>query len=535
MKSEKKDLIYLFLVSTISFFSSLWASKADLMEARNFVTAREMVRSGHWLIPTMNGQFRFEKPPFPTWITGIFMKIFNTTTNEFILRIPVALLSIGMIFLIYYLVKIGTNNHRLAYITGLVTSTTFMLIKLGNKNTWDMFGYILMLGFLTFIFKGLKESNNKNFLIASLFLGCSLLSKGPIPLYGMGLPFFGAYIFVYGFKNIRKNFWKLLLSIFIGIIIAGIWPLLMIIHEKNIFIKVMNKEASTWTNKHVRSIFYYLDYFIYTGVWIVFVLASFYKKWVKTKIQNKDFFSFLFFWNFLALILLSLIKMKKDRYAIPMYILSPMMGAHLIDYYLNKNWSEILKKEKIFLKLHFLIVSIIAFGIPILFYIKGYTKGYIGSFYLVFVSFGFLYLGYIFIQVILERETLKKGLYATGILMLFTSITTTWFVQRIVMDGVRDKYLPLSTLKNQKKITLPILTIDSDEILNVWNVGEKIVTIKNSSNLPKEFLLLEESDKNTVLKILSPKYKLENFGTYYKYEDEDKLIYLYHIKKKIGI
>jgi len=209
-----------------------------------------------------------------------------------------------------------------------------------------------------------------------------------------------------------------------------------------------------------------------------------------------------------------------------------MMGAHLIDYYLNKNWSEILKKEKIFLKLHFLIVSIIAFGIPILFYIKGYTKGYIGSFYLVFVSFGFLYLGYIFIQVILERETLKKGLYATGILMLFTSITTTWFVQRIVMDGVRDKYLPLSTLKNQKKITLPILTIDSDEILNVWNVGEKIMTIKNSSNLPKEFLLLEESDKNTVLKILSPKYKLENFGTYYKYEDEDKLIYLYHIKKR---
>ena len=56
--------------------------------------------------------------------------------------------------------------------------------------------------------------------------------------------------------------------------------------------------------------------------------------------------------------------------------------------------------------------------------------------------------------------------------------------------------------------------------------------IKNKSNLPKEFLLLEESDKNTVLKVLSPKYKLENFETYYKYEDEDKLIYLYHIKEK---
>ena len=151
MDREKKDLVYLFFISAISFFSSLWASKADLMEARNFVTAREMVRYGNWIIPTMNGNFRFEKPPFPTWITAIFMKMFKTTSNEFILRIPIALLSIGLIFLIYYLVKTGTNNHRLGYITGLVTSTTFMIVKLGNKNTWDMFGYILIFGFLTFI------------------------------------------------------------------------------------------------------------------------------------------------------------------------------------------------------------------------------------------------------------------------------------------------------------------------------------------------------------------------------------------------
>ena len=132
MNREKKDFMYLFFIGTISFFSSLWVNKADLMEARNFVTAREMVRYGNWIIPTMNGNFRFEKPPLPTWITAIFMKIFKTTSNEFILRIPIALLSIGMIFLIYYLVKTGTNNHRLAYITSLVSSTTFMLLTVAS-------------------------------------------------------------------------------------------------------------------------------------------------------------------------------------------------------------------------------------------------------------------------------------------------------------------------------------------------------------------------------------------------------------------
>lgn len=531
MKKEKKDLVYLLFISIISFFSSLWAEKADLMEARNFVTAREMVRYGNWIIPTMNGNFRFEKPPLPTWITAIFMKIFETTSNEFILRIPIALLSIGMIFLIYYLVKIGTNNHRLGYITGLVTSTTFMLIKLGNKNTWDMFGYILVFGFVTFIFKGLKTNRYKDFLIGGIFLGGSLLSKGPVPLYGMGISFFVAYIYVYGFKNIKENWDKIILAFILGSLLAGAWPLAMIVYQKNIFMSVMNKEVSTWTTKHTKWIFYYLDYYIYTGVWIFFVLGSFHKKWVKTKIENKEFFSFLFFWNFSSLILLSLIKIKKDRYAIPMYILSPMMAAHLIDYYLKKNWVEIIKKERIFLKFNFVVLTILSLGTPFLLYIKGYSKGYIGIFYFISITTGFLCLGHIFIKVILEKESLKKGLYITGVLMLFINISTTWFVEKIVMDGVRDGYLPLSSLKDQEVIKMPILTIDSDEVTNVWNIGKKIEKIKEISQLPNEFLLLEEADEKKVEKAIGTEYQLKSNKTYYKYQDEEKLIHLYRIEK----
>lgn len=531
MKKEKKDLICLFFVSVISFFSSLWAGKVGLMEARNFVTAREMVRYGNWIIPTMNGNFRFEKPPFPTWITAIFMKIFNTTSNEFILRIPVACLTVIMIFLVYYLVKIGTNNHKLAYVTGLVTSTTFMIIKLGNENTWDMFGYILIFGFITFIFKGLKTSNNTDFIIGGIFLGTSLLSKGPVPFYGMALPFFISYIFIYGFYSIKSQWKKLLLSVVIGIILASFWPLLMIIYEKDIFMNVMNKEISTWTTKHTRGFFYYFDYFIYTGVWFLFVIASFHKKWIDGKVENKKFFSFLFFWNLLALLLLSLVKMKKERYAIPLYILSPMMGAHLIDYYLKKDWTSIFKREKILLKFHFLIMLVISFGIPALFYFQGFRKGYVGKIYFIFIGITFISLGSFFIKVIFEKEKLKRGLYATGILMLTVTLSTTWFVERIVMDGVRKDYLPLSSLKSNLNISAPILTLNSDEISNVWNIGRKIEKFKNGVDLPVKFLLLDEWKEEKIEKIISPSYKIINYEIYYKYQDENKLIYLYNIEK----
>lgn len=43
----------------------------DIMEARNMVTAREMVHDGNWLVPTMNGDLRLEKPPLPTWLTAV--------------------------------------------------------------------------------------------------------------------------------------------------------------------------------------------------------------------------------------------------------------------------------------------------------------------------------------------------------------------------------------------------------------------------------------------------------------------------------
>ncbi|HNQ27790.1 MAG TPA: glycosyltransferase, partial [Aquaticitalea sp.] len=40
----------------------------SIMEARNFITAREMVDDGNWLLTTMNGEARYEKPPLPTWL-----------------------------------------------------------------------------------------------------------------------------------------------------------------------------------------------------------------------------------------------------------------------------------------------------------------------------------------------------------------------------------------------------------------------------------------------------------------------------------
>ena len=532
---ERKNLIYLFFYGIISLFPNLWSERVGIMEARNFVTAREMIDNGNWIITTMNGKFRFEKPPLPTWMTALFMKIFNTSTNEFVLRLPVAICTLGLIFMIYFFVKSATENSKLAFISGFVGTTTFMIIKLGNKNSWDMFPYIFMFGSIVYIFTGLKSLKTKNYLISGVFMGASLLSKGPVPVYGMMLPFFIAYSTVYGFSNIKINFKKILLTIVIGVSLAALWPTAIMLTHKDLFLSVMNKEVGTWSNKHVKSIFYYFDYVIYIGVWMIFALASFFKRWSEKRSPDNKFFSMLFLWNLITFIFISLIKMKKKRYGVPLYILTPMMASHLIFYFMNKDWKELVKKENFIIKTHTILMVTISILIFPMFYFKGYRNGYIGIIYLSFIAVVFLFFSYEFIMGFTEKRKIKQILFLTGFLMIIINISVTWFVEKYVRTKYRNEYKYLSTVKDSNTFSSIVYTFKDDQIENVWKVGQKIKVIDNFQNMPNEFFLLDSRKELLIKETLKSQFIIEKKDTYYQYEDDDKIIYLYKvIKNKKG-
>ena len=161
-KQERKYLIILAFISMVAFFSNLWVRPADLMEARNFITAREMIQNDNYIIPTLNDFLRFEKPPLPTWVTALVMNITGNVKDEYILRIPVALCGILFIYLLYYFVKITTENKLQSFITAFIGSTTFMIIKIGNENTWDLYTYVFAFGAILFFIRGLKKEDRKS-------------------------------------------------------------------------------------------------------------------------------------------------------------------------------------------------------------------------------------------------------------------------------------------------------------------------------------------------------------------------------------
>ncbi len=69
---EKYPIVSICVFVLIILLPNLDTINVTIMEARNFITAREMVNEGNWILTTLNGEPRYQKPPLPTWITAVF-------------------------------------------------------------------------------------------------------------------------------------------------------------------------------------------------------------------------------------------------------------------------------------------------------------------------------------------------------------------------------------------------------------------------------------------------------------------------------
>jgi len=76
------------------------------MESRNLITAREMTEKGNWLIPTMNGELRLEKPPLPTWEAAIVEHI--SPDDIALQRVPAGIMGV---VLVNFLLSLCEKHH----------------------------------------------------------------------------------------------------------------------------------------------------------------------------------------------------------------------------------------------------------------------------------------------------------------------------------------------------------------------------------------------------------------------------------------
>jgi len=367
---EKRPILTLFLVVFLMLIIHLDIPNITIMEARNFITSREMIQDNHWILTTMNGEPRYQKPPLPTWLTAFSGLVFGAK-SLWALRLPSALfvfISGAFIYLISKEIKLS-KQHSL--INGLITVTSFYVFAITNEGPWDIFAHGFMLVaiyFLIRLFQSDKRLLQKG-LAAGFFIGCSVLSKGPVSMFALLLPFLIAYGISFKYVNFKKKMLALLLTLITLLIVGATWFLYVRFEDPTTFLAITKRETGNWSSYNVRPFYYYWSFFIQSGIWTIPAFIGLLYPFISKRTSAKKQYRFSFLWTLIAVVLLSAIPEKKARYLMPVLLPLAMSTGFYINY-LIENFKSISKKsEKLLVNFSFGIIALIGVLSPIAIYL----------------------------------------------------------------------------------------------------------------------------------------------------------------------
>ncbi|MDQ3290173.1 MAG: glycosyltransferase family 39 protein, partial [Bacteroidota bacterium] len=443
------QVVLLFVIIYATFFQNLQAVDPSLMEARNFITVREMTQHGNWLIPTLNGEPRLAKPPLPTWLTAISVLAFGDLYNLVALRFPAAIIAAFTVYFLFLLARQLTRDRLIPLLAGIVLTTSFSFFNIGRQGTWDIYCHAFMLGSIWLLVKGMKEISKAYgyFVGSGILLGCSFLSKGPVSFYALLLPFLLSYGFGYGTTAFKKHWFGILLAFFICLVISLAWPLYVYLQEPAKLATNITNESTAWVNRHVKPFWFYLSFPWQAGIWAIFTVAALFVPYARRRIAPYGNFRFLSGWVFIDLFLLSVIPEKKERYLLPLLIPMALLTAHYIRFLLAAfKQNSTTKADNFFFILNGVLFTIMALGLPIFLYQLGFSKNIISLNAFVISSIFFLVLGACLLVALKNKNfglqlTGMVGIHVVAIFILLPNYLNMLYPKKnnVGLDKVREQ------------------------------------------------------------------------------------------------
>lgn len=474
-KLEQYPVLSICIIVLLMCCVSFSVLDVTIMEARNFITAREMINDGNWLLTTMNGEPRYQKPPLPTWLTAFSALIFGFK-NVLALRFPgiimIAIMGISAYFLSLKL--IGNKQH--AFINGVITITSFYVVGIVIEAPWDIFTHGFMLIAIYHLFQLFEKPKKywKHTLIAGFFFGLSILSKGPISLYALLLPFLFAYGITYKYKGFKQKAFSIFSFVLIALIIGGWWYLYVRLEDPQTFTEITSKETGNWGSYNVRPFYYYWSFFTQSGLWTIPAFIALLYPYMKSRVSNLGAYRLSFWWTLIAVILLSIIPEKKSRYLMPVLIPMAINTGFYIEYLFRKFKDLKDKRETIPVYFNFGLIAAIGFLFPLIFFAGPFLVGYVLLAYIVFSVF-FIALGITIIKN-LRNRSFKPIFYAC----IYFLISVTFIAPFIPLQRPME-YHSIRGLNHQmleQNMELYSLGYVSPEM--IWQYGDKIPQIKLS-------------------------------------------------------
>ncbi len=304
------------LASGLILFFNLWARSLENHGYLRYAeVAREMIRSGDWVVPHYNGGIFIDKPPLLFWLIAIPSSLYGSVT-PLIARLPSFFAAwVGVIVLCLWAKSVyGTVQSGL--ISGGVLLSAYQYFFQARLAKTDILLCVFILLSLYFFYLGYRESRWRRFLFHGLsfgFMGLGNLTKGP---FGM-IPLLIISVFLIKEKEVKRLISKEFLA---GYLILGLtslpWVFLFIDRvglEQAITLvrenKILSRQAPVY--------FYLLEIWGQYLPWsLLFPFIGLYVWRERERIWHSHESLFLV-WFVLLFVLLTLFKVRASRYLLP--------------------------------------------------------------------------------------------------------------------------------------------------------------------------------------------------------------------------
>ncbi len=185
--------LLLALYCSFFFFYGLNAGELYRNETLRAIIAREMLRTGNWIVPTLYGEPLFTKPP------GMYMAIALCSwpfgeVSEWTARLPSALAAASIVFLMYWFFT-RQLDRRAGLLAALLVPMSAFWLERSTSAEIDMLLVAWVTASMLFFLRALVADGsplNGWWLLAALVcMACGTLTKWTAPafFYGTALPF----------------------------------------------------------------------------------------------------------------------------------------------------------------------------------------------------------------------------------------------------------------------------------------------------------------------------------------------------------
>lgn len=303
----------LLTASSLILFFNLWARSLENHDYLRYAeVTREMIRSGDWIVPHLNGEIYLDKPPLLFWFMAIPSTLYGSVT-PLIARLPCALSAwIGVLLLFLWGREIyGTTQSGL--ISGGILLSSYQYFFQARMAKTDMILCILILLSLYFFHIGYHGVKGKSYLsygLSFFFMGLGVLTKGPFGLIPLPI------ILIFLIKEGRWRIWigrEFLMGYAILLLTILPWPLLFIKRlgwEKSIELvkgtQILTRKAPVY--------FYFIQIWVQFFPWSLLLPILFIYLCRRKGEVWKSRESIFLIWFMTIFILLTLFQYRVSRY-----------------------------------------------------------------------------------------------------------------------------------------------------------------------------------------------------------------------------